>query len=188
MNSISGCKVITDDNPCQASAVCTALMVVKAFQCLAPAQITALGKFDYPCSVRQKYAGGIKKSVYRDGSIRVVTIPYDGSLCGGCEWSNFFPGDFAPLLVPPSVQSAENKRYKKRRFLLRAFRGVACGRTQGYRFRWFVLTESDTAIALNINFGKEFHLFLTWLRYYCPDFAYIVVEHRQGNKKRRNCT
>jgi len=170
---------------CQAPSLCSALIVVKGFECLAPSQITVNGKMDFPCPIRQKYAGGIKKSVYRDGSLKAETIPYDGSLCVRCNWSRYYPIP-SPLLVPLSVQSPENNRYKKRRFLVRAFRGVACGIAKGYRFRWFVLTESDTAIALNIDFGLELNKFITWLRYYCPDFAYIIVEHRQGDKKRRN--
>jgi len=71
--------------------------------------------------------------------------------------------------------------------VVRAFRGVSCGLSKGYRFRWFVLTESDEAISVSIPFGREFHLFVTWLRkVHCPDFQYICVEHCQGDKLRRN--
>jgi len=70
--------------------------------------------------------------------------------------------------------------------MIRAFRGVDCGLAKGFRFRWFVLTESPEAIRTGIDFGVEFHRFLVWLRYWCPDFQYIVVEHRQGDKQRRN--
>jgi len=94
-----------------------------------------------------------------------------------------------PLLVPNGCKSAENNlslKRKKNRFLVRAFRGVTCGLSKGYRFRWFVLTESDEALSSGREFGREFHLFITWLRYFCRDFQYIAVEHRQGNKQRRN--
>jgi hypothetical protein len=76
--------------------------------------------------------------------------------------------------------------YKRRYFCLKAFNGVSCGQAKGYRFRWFTLTESDEAIDSKKQFGKEFHGFIRWLRYYCPDFQYLVVEHRQGDLKRRN--
>lgn len=75
---------------------------------------------------------------------------------------------------------AENKEHKQKRFVLQAFRGVACGIERESRFRWFVLTESDEAISQGIKFGTEFHKFITWLRYRCPDFQYILVEHCQG--------
>ena len=45
------------------------------------------------------------------------------------------------------------------------------------RFRWFVLTESDEAIADRMEFDHEFNKFVVWLRYWCPDFQYMVVEH-----------
>jgi hypothetical protein len=100
-------------------------------------------------------------------------------------------GGAAPLLVPNGCKSqtdvnAELNR-KRARFLVRALRGVACGISKGFRFRWFVLTESDEAIADSLDFGKEFNRFRTWLKKQkCKDFQYIRVEHRQGDRKRRN--
>ena len=70
--------------------------------------------------------------------------------------------------------------------MIRAFRGADVGLSKEYRFRWFVLTESDSAIASRKDFGSEFHRFVMWLRYWCSDFQYLVVEHRQGDRKRRN--
>ena len=172
---------------CQVLNVNTALLVVpNGFECLAPSAMTATGKVDFPCPVRQKYAKGHNKSVYFNGSFKVVEIPYDGSFCRGCQWANWFIDDNSPLLVPYSVKSQENNYHKRKRFLVRAFSGVMCGVNKGYRFRWFVLTESDLAIEQGIDFGKEFNKFIVWLRYWCPDFAYVVVEHRQGDKRRRN--
>jgi len=49
-----------------------------------------------------------------------------------------------------------------------------------------VMTESDKALNSDAVFAHEWHKFLVWLRYSCPDFQYIVVEHRQGDHKRRN--
>jgi len=83
-------------------------------------------------------------------------------------------------------ESQENKRRKVSRFMVRCYRGVACGKAKLFRFRWFVLTESDEAIKLGIDFGTEFNKFVVWLRYRCRDFQYVVVEHRQGDKQRRN--
>lgn len=95
-------------------------------------------------------------------------------------------GSSPPLLVFSGYESEIISARKASRFIVRAFRGVKCGEAKGYRFRWFVLTESDEAIKLGINFGREFHRFLMWLRLRCSDFQYIVVEHRQGDKQRRN--
>ena len=116
-----------------------------------------------------------------------------GLSCAACMHKN----GVCPLLVLNSCESAEKVstfkpvnvealKHKKARFFVRAFRGVSCGLAKGFRFRWFVLTESDLAIADGVDFGPEFHKFITWLRYQCPDFQYLVVEHRQGDKKRRN--
>jgi len=92
----------------------------------------------------------------------------------------------SPFTCLNGVQSAENIKHRIDRFYIRAFRGAVCGSLKGYRFRWFVLTESDEALGLGIDFGSEFHRFITWLRYRCSDFQYLVVEHIQGDKKRRN--
>jgi hypothetical protein len=86
----------------------------------------------------------------------------------------------SPLLVPNSLQSAEFYKHKQSRFLARSFTGVKCGVAKNYRFRWFVLTQSDMALSEGIDFGSEFHKFITWLRYYCKDVQYQVVEHEQG--------
>jgi len=77
--------------------------------------------------------------------------------------------------------SSDFSRYHRRaRWAVRCHRGVAVGIAKGFRFRWFVLTESDEAIAEGLDFSREFHRFLVWLRYWCPDFQYTIVEHRQG--------
>ena len=91
-----------------------------------------------------------------------------------------------PLYLSNGEQSAEKWRRKVGKFYVRAYRGTACGVAKRYRFRWFTLTESDEAIEVGIDFGKEFHRFITWLRYRCKDFQYLVVVHRQGDKWRRN--
>ena len=86
------------------------------------------------------------------------------------------------LYLSNSSQSAENYNKKAGRFLVRGFRGVSVGLAKGYRFRWLVFTESDEAIAAGLDFGREFHRFVTWLRYYCSDFQYIVVEHKEPRR------
>lgn len=75
---------------------------------------------------------------------------------------------------------------KVARFFVRAVRGAACGRAKGLRFRWFTCTESDEAIDAGLDSRKIFNKFFTMLRYSCPDFQYIVIEHRQGDCWRRN--
>lgn len=122
----------------------------------------------FPCHIRKKYlASGVSK--------------YRGELCRGCPWWQVLP--FTCLNGYESEILLDHRRC---RFFVRAFRGVACGIAKKYRFRWFVLTESDEALTEGIEFGPEFHRFLMWLRLRCPDFQYIVVEHRQGDKQRRN--
>jgi len=165
------------------------------FECQAPSRESYSGKLAYPCAVRKKYAGGEVRSVFLDGRVVSSLVPYDGSLCRGCQWAVFVP-DVSPLLVIHGVQSATFEEIfsrKRRRFYVRSFRGAMCGIGKGYRFRWFVLTESDAALESRIDFGVEFHRFTTWLRkVHCQDFQYEVVEHRQGivskvtKQRRRN--
>jgi hypothetical protein len=76
--------------------------------------------------------------------------------------------------------------FKQRFFVLKAYNGVACGKAKKSKFRWFTLTESNEAISKCISFGIIWHAFVKYIRYYCPDFQYIVVEHRQGDKQRLN--
>jgi hypothetical protein len=86
------------------------------------------------------------------------------------------------LYLSNSSQNEENYNKKAGRFLVRGFRGVSVGLAKGYRFRWFVLTESNEAASAGLDFGKQFHKFVIWLRYYCRDFQYIVVEHRKPRR------
>jgi hypothetical protein len=83
-----------------------------------------------------------------------------------------------------SISSQSEKKYTRKvaRFLVRGFRGVGVGLARGYRFRWFVLTESNEAIEADLDFGKQFHKLVMWLRYYCSDFQYLVVEHRKPRR------
>lgn len=166
-----------------------------AFECRAPSSECVYGTVEYPCPVKKKYAGGVVRSVFDDGRVVSSLVPYDGSLCSGCQWAVFVPV-IPPLLVIHGVQSATLEEIfsrKRRRFYVRSFRGAMCGIAKGYRFRWFVLTESDIALERKIDFGIEFHRFTTWLRkVHCQDFQYEVVEHRQGivskvtKQRRRN--
>lgn len=98
-------------------------------------------------------------------------------------------GGVVPLdLFPNGFKSAENARLNRRRgkYMVIAHIGVACGVAKGYRFRWFALTESNEAIKAGLDFGKVFHRLMDMIRYYCPDVQYLAVEHRQGDKARRN--
>ena len=83
-------------------------------------------------------------------------------------------------------QNAKLNR-KKARFMVRAYKGMYCGLAKGYRFRWFVLTESNEAIRNNLKFPIEFKNMIRWLRkVHHIDLQYIVVQHRQGDKTRCN--
>jgi hypothetical protein len=131
----------------------------------------------------------IEKSQKIDKSSKLPAIVPEGYstrrwLNGGYDGEN-------SLLVPNGCKSGTNENAclnrKKARFMVRAFKGVECGLAKNCRFRWFVLTESDEAIDSRKKFGREFHNFIRWLRkVHKIDLQYIVVEHRQGDKKRSN--
>ena len=52
--------------------------------------------------------------------------------------------------------------------------------------RWFVLTESDEAIAKGLNIIQKFNELVRYLRRHYGKFEYCCVRHRQGDKKRIN--
>jgi len=112
-------------------------------------------------------------------------LPCGGRSCRKCLTGVYQEAD-SPLYLSNYHKSAECKVHKQNRFLVKAFRGVECGSSKGFRFRWFVLTESDEAILDGIEFAPEFHRLITWLRYSCPDFQYILVEHMQGEVSKVN--
>lgn len=66
---------------------------------------------------------------------------------------------------------------RKHCFAIRFSFGVAVGLAKGFRFRSFVLTESDEALEFGIPFMRYFHQFMVELRHLCPDIEYLVVEH-----------
>lgn len=86
----------------------------------------------------------------------------------------------AALSVYLEAEASTKLLHKRKRYLLQSMMGIACGIAKGYRFRSFVLTESDEALAAGVRFDDELHRFFTWLRYYCSDFQYSLVEHMQG--------
>lgn len=83
-------------------------------------------------------------------------------------------------------------RYRQGRFLGQLMTGVEVGKSQNQVFGWFVLTESDEALAAGLSWSKASHQFFMWFRWKFPGIQYGWVEHRQGNpskvtgEKRRN--
>lgn len=52
--------------------------------------------------------------------------------------------------------------------------------------RWFVLTESDEALARGLDLIQKFNELVRYLRRHYGEFEYCCVRHRQGDKKRIN--
>ena len=74
--------------------------------------------------------------------------------------------------------------YRGRRFRQRFYTGFDVH--QGETARWFVLTESDEAIARGLDITQKFNELVRYLRRHYRDFEYCCVRHRQGDKKRIN--
>ena len=74
--------------------------------------------------------------------------------------------------------------YRGRRFRQRFYTGFDAH--SGEIARWFVLTESDEAIAKGLDVIQKFNELVRYLRRHYGDFEYCCVRHRQGNKKRIN--
>ena len=74
--------------------------------------------------------------------------------------------------------------YKGRRFRQRFYTGFDAH--SGEKARWFVLTESDEAIAEGLGVIQKFNELVRYLRRHYEAFEYCCVRHRQGDKKRIN--
>ena len=74
--------------------------------------------------------------------------------------------------------------YRGRRFRQRFYTGFDAH--SGEIARWFVLTESDEAIAKGLDVIQKFNELVRYLRRHYGEFEYCCVRHRQGNKKRIN--
>jgi len=74
--------------------------------------------------------------------------------------------------------------YRGRRFRQRFYTGFDAH--SGEIARWFVLTESDEAIAKGLNIIQKLNELVRYLRRHYGPFEYCCVRHRQGDKKRIN--
>jgi hypothetical protein len=92
--------------------------------------------------------------------------------------------DTTGLVYRASEDSQEYIDYRARRFRQRFYTGfdVHGGETA----RWFVLTESDGAIAQGLDLIQKFNELVRYLRRHYGSFEYCCVRHRQGDKRRIN--
>jgi len=74
--------------------------------------------------------------------------------------------------------------YRGGRFRQRFYTGFDAH--SGEVARWFVLTESDEAIAKGLDVIQKFNELVRYLRRHYGRFEYCSVRHRQGAKKRIN--
>ena len=74
--------------------------------------------------------------------------------------------------------------YRGRRFRQRFYTGFDAHVAE--IARWFVLTESDEAIARGLDIIQKFNELVRYLRRHYGAFEYCCVRHRQGDKKRIN--
>jgi hypothetical protein len=74
--------------------------------------------------------------------------------------------------------------YRARRFRQRFYTGFDAHR--GEIARWFVLSESDEAIARGLDVIQKFNELVRYLRRHYGCFEYCCIRHRQGDKKRIN--
>jgi hypothetical protein len=74
--------------------------------------------------------------------------------------------------------------YRARRFRQRFYTGFDVHK--GEVARWFVLTESDEAIAKGLDIIQKFNELVRYLRRHYGSFEYCCVRHRQGDKRRIN--
>ncbi len=96
------------------------------------------------------------------------------------------PSSLSSSLLVPHTHDFKQK-VKAARFFIKCIRGVQVALEKGYLVRWFTLTESNQAIEQGLDFGKSWNRTRIWLkRKFGEDMGLCVVEHRQGDKERRN--
>jgi hypothetical protein len=72
------------------------------------------------------------------------------------------------------------------RFFVKARVGIMVGISKGKRFRWWTLTESNESIEAGMDFGHSWSMMRKWLTRLDEQLEYCLVEHIQGDRKRRN--
>lgn len=87
-------------------------------------------------------------------------------------------------LVYRAVDVSQYIDYRARRFRQRFYTGFDVH--EGEIARWFVLTESNEAIAIGLDVIQKFNELVRYLRRHYGSFEYCCVRHRQGNKRRIN--
>ena len=75
---------------------------------------------------------------------------------------------------------------KAARFFVKARIGILVGIEKGKRFRWWTLTESNESIEAGMNFSHSWSMMGKWLSRLDEQLEYCLVEHIQGDRKRRN--
>jgi hypothetical protein len=75
---------------------------------------------------------------------------------------------------------------KAARFFVKARIGIMVGMAKGKRFRWWTLTESNESITASMSFSHSWAMMRKWLARLDEQLEYCLVEHIQGDKKRRN--
>jgi len=75
---------------------------------------------------------------------------------------------------------------KAARFFVKAREGIMVGMAKGKRFRWWTLTESNESIEAGMNFSHSWSMMRKWLAKLDEQLEYCLVEHIQGDRKRRN--
>ena len=75
---------------------------------------------------------------------------------------------------------------KAARFFVKARVGIMVGMARGKRFRWWTLTESNESIEAGMSFSHSWSMMRKWLARLDEQLEYCLVEHIQGDRRRRN--
>jgi hypothetical protein len=111
-----------------------------------------------------------------------ILLLVSGAVNNGLEESN---DSYTTGLVYRALDVSQGYiDYRARRFRQRFYTGFDVH--EGEVARWFVLTESDEAIAKGLDLVQKFNELVRYLRRHYGHFEYCWVRHRQGDKKRIN--
>jgi len=93
-----------------------------------------------------------------------------------------------PFTCPNTHESDRDwgRERKAARFFVKARIGIMVGLAKVKRFRWWTLTESNESIEAGMNFSHSWSMMRKWLARLDEQLEYCLVEHIQGDRKRRN--
>ncbi len=133
--------------------------------------------------------GGLRPALkYRLIPPAYILLLLEGRVNSGLEEYENNEEDLSFFTCPNTHESDRDweRERKAARFFVKARIGIMVGLAKMKRFRWWTLTESNESIEAGMNFSHSWSMMRKWLARLDEQLEYCLVEHIQGDRKRRN--